>query len=95
MPRFAHMIKQLLHICKCHATSFSIAAATKTHIRPYRRKVKGHHSIIIRINLVDFESPMLCTKIQPQSFLRSGEEVFKCFTIYGHGIHLVHWRISI
>ena len=29
------------------------------------------------------------TKIQPQSFLGSGEEDFKCFTIYGHGGHLV------
>ena len=26
---------------------------------------------------------MLYTKIQPKSFLSSGEEDFKCFTIYG------------
>ena len=38
--------------------------------------VKGHPSIIIWTNLVDFESPMLYTKIQPQSFLSSGEEDF-------------------
>ena len=24
-------------------------------------------------------------------FLGSGEEDFKCFTIYGHGSHLVQW----
>ena len=30
--------------------------------------------------LIDFESQILCTKIQPQSFLSSGA-VFKCFTI--------------
>ena len=41
---------------------------------------------------------MLYIKIQPQSFLDSGEEdflSFKCFTIYGHGGHLVHWRGTI
>ena len=31
---------------------------------------------IILINLVDLESPMLYTKIQPQSFLSTGEEDF-------------------
>ena len=40
-------------------------------------------------NVVDLESPMLCTKIQPQSFLSFGEEHFKSvFTIYGHSVHL-------
>ena len=38
---------------------------------------------------------MLYTKIQPQNFLSSGEEDFKCFTIYRHGSHLVPWRGSI
>ena len=31
---------------------------------------------------------MLYTKIQSQNFLSSGEEDFKCFTIYGHGATL-------
>ena len=31
---------------------------------------------------------MLYTKIQSQNFLSSGEEDFKCFTIYGHGAAL-------
>ena len=34
---------------------------------------------ITRTNLVDIESPMLYTKIQPQSFLGSEEEDFKGF----------------
>ena len=38
--------------------------------------------IIIWINLVDLESPMLYTKIQPQSFLGSGEEDFQEFLPY-------------
>ena len=37
---------------------------------------RSKSSIIISINLVDFESLMLYTKIQPQSFLSSGEEDF-------------------
>ena len=35
---------------------------------------------------------MLYTKIQPQSFLGSGEEDFYMFFItFGHGGHLVQW----
>ena len=35
---------------------------------------------------------MLYTKIEPQSFLGSGEEAFlNVFTIYGHGGHLDQW----
>ena len=46
--------------------------------------------IIIITNLVDLESPMPYTKIQPQSFLGSGEEYFQeFFTICGRGSHLV------
>ena len=37
---------------------------------------------IIRTNLVELESLMLYTKIQPQSFLGSGEEDFKAFLPY-------------
>ena len=38
--------------------------------------------VIILINLVDLESQMLYNKIQPQSFLGSGEENFKVFLLY-------------
>ena len=38
---------------------------------------------------------MLYTKIQPQSFLGSGEEDFECFTMYRHGSHLAQWRGTI
>ena len=34
---------------------------------------------------------MLYTKIQPQSFLSSGED-FSVFTIYGHVCYIVQWR---
>ena len=54
--------------------SSSIATATVTHICPYYKKLKGNPSFIILTNLVDLESPMLYTKIQPQSFLSTGEE---------------------
>ena len=54
--------------------SSSIAIATGTQIWPYHKKVKGHPSLIILKNLVDLESPMLYTKIQPRSFLSTGED---------------------
>ena len=38
--------------------------------------VKGHPSLIFLTNLADLESSMLYTKIQPQSFLSTGEEDF-------------------
>ena len=41
-----------------------------------RKKVKGQSTTIIWTNLVDLASTMLYTKIQPQSFLGSGEEDF-------------------
>ena len=56
--------------------SSSIATATGTQIRPYHKMVKGHPSLIILTNLVDLESPILCTKIQSQSFLITGVEDF-------------------
>ena len=34
-PRFAHLIKKLLHICTYHATSSSVVTATSG---PYRKK---------------------------------------------------------
>ena len=40
------------------------------------KKVKGQPTTIIWTNLVDLESLMLYTKIQPQSFLGFGEEDF-------------------
>ena len=45
-------------------------------IWPCHKKVKGQPTIIIWIKLEDLEYPMLYTKIQPQSFLDSGEEDF-------------------
>ena len=54
------------------------------------KKAKGQPRIIICANLVDLESLILYTKIQPQSFLGSGENFFTFFfIIYGHGGHLV------
>ena len=46
----------------------SIATATGTQIWPHHKKVKGQPSLIILTNLVNLESPILYTKIQPQSF---------------------------
>ena len=40
------------------------------------KKAKGQPRTIISTDLADIESPMLYTKIQPQSFLGSGEEDF-------------------
>ena len=62
--------------------SSSIATATGTQIWPYHKKVKGHPSLIILTNLVDLESQMLYTRIQPQSFLSTGEEDFWVFLPY-------------
>ena len=44
------------------------------HIWPCGKKVKGQSTTIIWINLVDIEFQILYTKIQPQSFLGSGED---------------------
>ena len=68
--------------------SSSIATATGTQIWPYHKKVKGHPSLIILTNLVDLESPMLYTKIQPQSFLELEKKIFKCF------YHIWAWQPS-
>ena len=56
--------------------SSSIATAAGTQIWPYHKKVDGYPSLIILTSLADLESPMLYTKIQPQSFLSTGEEDF-------------------
>ena len=54
----------------------------RMQIWPCHRKVKGHPKIIIWLNLVDLKSQVLYTKIQPWSFLGSGEEYFRCFLPY-------------
>ena len=46
------------------------------------KKVKCQFMIIVWTNLVEFESSMLHTKIQSQSFLNSGEQGVKCFESY-------------
>ena len=57
-----------------HSSSF--ATATVTQIWPYHKKVKGHPNLIVLTDLVDLESLMLYTKIQPQRFLSTREEDF-------------------
>ena len=47
-----------------------------TQIWHIHEKVKGPLTVIIWTNLVDLESSMLYTKIQPKSYLGSGEEDF-------------------
>ena len=52
--------------------------------------------VIIRINLVVLEQPMLHTNFQGHRPFGSEEEDFcKVFTIYGHGGHLGHvtWTV--
>ena len=46
--------------------------------------------MIIYINFVELESPMLHAKFQDHRTSGSGEEDFKGVTIYGHGGHLGH-----
>ena len=41
-----------------------------------RKKIKGQPTIIIWKKQIELETAMLYTKIQPQSFLGSGEEDF-------------------
>ena len=69
--------------------SSSIATATGTQIWPYHKTAKGHLSLIILTNLVDLESPIMYTKYSFKAFLVLEKKIFKCFTIYGHGSHLV------
>ena len=56
--------------------SSSIATATRKKICLCSKKVKGHPSIIVWMNMVDLVSLMLQSKIQPQSFLGSRKEDF-------------------
>ena len=71
--------------------SSSIVKATGTQIWPYHKMVKGHHSLIILTNLVDLESPMLYTKIQPQSFLSTAEEDFLVCLCWGFTAQSTQW----
>ena len=48
----------------------------RAQIRPCHKQVKSQPMTIIWTNLINLESPMLYTKIQPQSILGSGEEDF-------------------
>ena len=60
---------------------------------PCRKIGQGHYRVIIYINFVDLECPMLHVKFQDHRTSGSGE----VFTIYGHGSHLGHvtWTIYI
>ena len=49
---------------------------------PYHKKVWRQCMTIILATLVDFPSSMICTKIQPQGILGSGEEDFSRFSPY-------------
>ena len=44
-------------------------------IWPCRKKVKRQQWTIILAILVDFQSLMICAKIQPQGILCSGEDI--------------------
>ena len=57
-------------------STFSPYKCKREQIWPRHKKVKGQSTVIIWTNLVDLESPMLCTKIQPQSFFGFAEEDF-------------------
>ena len=71
---------------------YSLGARTYQHFPTYKfmgaqiwsshKTVKGQPMTIIWTNLVDLESPMLYTKIQPQSFLGAGEEDLFVFLPY-------------
>ena len=54
--------------------SSSIATATGHKSEHTIKKVKVHPSLIIFINFVELDTPMLYTKIQPHNFLSTGEE---------------------
>ena len=79
-------VKQPLHICRCSTIFFEFCLAIRTQIWLCRKNVNGHPKIIIWTFLADIESPILKTKIQPQSFLDSGEEGFYFFN------HIWAWR---
>ena len=55
-------------------TAQAVSEKTTLQIWPCCKKVKGQLMAIIWTNLVVFESLMLYTKIQPQSFLGSRED---------------------
>ena len=84
---------QVAHLSKT-ATAYlqmpcNIATATRTEIWQCLKKAKGHPKIYIWTKLVDLASPMLYTKIQPQSILGSGEKNY-----FNHTLPLVFSTFS-
>ena len=86
-PQFAHLIKTAIAV---NAMQFlAVLPQQLGHIFDHTiKKVKGHPSIIISTNLEDFESLMLYTKVQPKTFLSSGEKDFQVF------YHIWAWQPS-
>ena len=78
-------------------TAQAVSEKTTLQIWPCCKKVKGQLMAIIWTNLVVFESLMLYTEIQPQSFLGSREEDFLQFLPYTDMVailqnHLTNWQ---
>ena len=77
---FYHMLKvpaiSLNYPLSKWFSTFSQYKCMRAQIWPCRKKVKGQFKTISWTKLVDLESLMLYTKIQPQSFLGSKEEDF-------------------
>ena len=69
-------------------STFSPYKCMRAQIWPCRKKFKGQPTIIIWINLVDLEIPMLYPKVQPLCFLGSEKKIFNC--VY----HISVWRPS-
>ena len=79
-PWFAHLSKTAIAYLQMPCNILpTLPQQLVTEIWQCHKKVKGHPRIIIWINLVESASLMLYTKIQPQSFLGSGEKKIKLF----------------
>ena len=82
-PQFAHLIKTAIAYLQMPCSILPVLPQQLVHKFDHTiKKVKGHPSLIILTNLVDLKSPMLYTKIQPQSFLSTREEDSKVFLPY-------------
>ena len=62
-------------------STFPRYKSIQTQIWPCRKKVRIQSTFIIWTISVELETAMLYTKIQPESFLDSGDEVLRGFTM--------------
>ena len=89
------MITDYNSFWKIHCFTFLPYKSRRVQTWRCRKIGQDQPRVIIWINLVELEYPMLHTKFQGHQRFGSRRRIFKVFTIYGHGGHICHvtWTI--